>query len=362
MAKFSRSLWEELNNLTPQEWDHINRYEAQPNGIAFVPVAEILRKRGYLVESIVLLEEGIASYPNLLSARVALAKDYYTRGMMKEARAQLNYVLRRSQENLTAQRLTLKVALVSHDKDEVILRLQILKRLFTDDEFTHNVRDCIITSDWDGARHLVVVELKKLGVNLEEPKRNEFVTTEPTRVSKEPQSNSALKKEDTDWEIPDLPLQDNEDDVPQVAIPHKPESDVVALINDLGLTSIRGDDRRYTALSSFRLVQSSGLLAKESNQGSASLETTTLAEIYVSQGMFTQALRIYQKLLDENPGNQTYKARIQAILEKTQTSSFKPQNKEEAIVTEREKRLQVLESLLHKLENQEDKKSSGGMP
>jgi hypothetical protein len=59
----------------------------------------------------------------------------------------------------------------------------------------------------------------------------------------------------------------------------------------------------------------------------AGIITASLAEVYLEQGYLEKAIAIYDKLLEKEPGNETYKARVtslkKTLKEKQKTSFFK---------------------------------------
>ena len=78
------TLFAQLSGLTTHEKELIAQFDTDPKATTCVASSDLLRKRGFLDESIILLEDTVKRFPTYIAARVALGKDYYTRGMFSE--------------------------------------------------------------------------------------------------------------------------------------------------------------------------------------------------------------------------------------------------------------------------------------
>ena len=370
MSKFSRAVWNELHNLTNTEKELIERFEKAASGPAFVGAADILRKRGYLDECIVILEEGLRKFSHYNSARAALGRDYYLKGLMNEARAELNVVTSRTPDNLMAQRFRLRLALVFEDRDTALLTLNILKQMGRDDEIIQSIRDNVGIDDWQGARQVVFSELVKLGVpgiwnEASASHKKSRPQSENNVCQSEPaESNMNFKNNAGTWQVP-LDSQS-----PQAFREHDDLADTIddsvmprAFATGETLGNIRGDSDRYLQLRSYKLLPSSGLYAKnfaDSPRHNA-LESSTLAEIYANQGMYLKASEIYEKLAHESPDDPALRKRCEELQGLARDdASVKPGVKAKArealqanksLDVERERKLKILENLLQKLES-----------
>lgn len=460
MAKFSRALWNELHNLSAQEIETIKRFEADSKGPVFSGVAELLRKRGYIDESIVILDEGLRSFPQYHSARAALARDYYFKGMMPEALQHIEVVIQRTPENLMAQRLRLKLALIFNQRQEAAARLEILKEISADDEFTRIARDLIAQNEWQLIRRYVLTELKKLGIRSDwanedesqsighEPQNStafnsapQFMPPAPPLPRMQMRSGVEILNEDLAsqriglsevFSAPDrdtataqitpsevsnfesnlspawqVPSEDSLSLTPKSAAPeralgnyqttqpsysnapagprapvvskqsyeaHQPErEDLIdaSFLDDLHLpdafspgatlSAVRGDPDRYLLLRGFKMMASAGLYAHDTDETpTRGLESTTLAEIYVTQGMFMKALEIYERLSATAPLNEQLTGRLAWVRDqaKAQLAQRSKADANEvaaaqaaaASASAKVRKLRYLETLLDKLE------------
>ena len=365
-----KTVWKELHNLNAQETDLIKRFESDPFGPLFVTATEILRKRGYLDECIVLLEDGLKKFPQFHSARAALGRDYYFKGMMPEALTEIEIVITRNPENLMAQRLRMKLALIFDDRPSVIHQLNILKQLSTDDEFSRILRDLVSMDNWRGAQNLVFSELKKSGIQCDLEIKNNYKSKSETNVS----SAEPIRTLES-WELPKVSndqiqsieqrVQTNtlstRDTLKNNKIDGNNEdynqnySEYLPPIFRPGntLSQVRGDNDRYLVLKGFRVVSTSGLFVNGGVGGlGGGLESSTLAEIYVTQGMYSKAAEIYEKLLRESPDDISLQKKLISVQEFVRQNLSKRVNipEKRAIIPEKDRKLKVLESLLDKLE------------
>ncbi len=390
MAAFDKALWKELHALTGQEKDLIKRFESDPTGPAFVSVADILRKRAYLDEAIVVLEEGLRKFPQFHSARAALARDYFHKGLMHEALRELDSVLARSPDNLMAQRLRVRLALVFDEPSEAQSRLGLLRQLSPDDEFTRGVRDAMAREGWFDARERYLAELERQGVrgfwNASTATRpvpslsssatsnatygtnptNPTNATNPTGPRSEGTTSSHPSSADT-WRLPvaggGASFTESDamaaragtaDPFSEFDAGRLPE----AFSSGGSLANVRGDADRYMLLRGFKMVGGSpGAVAEtlrgaEGGEATSALESTTLAGIYESQGLPLKALAIYEKILKDRPNDEELFARAESArrASRSQLAGRAGAARLEAGDATREEKIRKLERLLMRLE------------
>lgn len=357
MTRFSKKVWNDLADLTIAEAETISRYERQPRGPLFMAAADILRRRGYVDEAIVIMEEGIRCYPHYHSARAALARDYFLKGMMKESNRQAQIVVDKSVDNLLAQRLKLKLAILFDDKDEVRRRLDILKNLFFDDEFTRAIRDLVSYDEWGGVQALVRAELEKLGIQYDASTNEE---TSDLALARLEAGASAVPEA---WEIAthgnadpntlreldfsgEAPRDGGDEDDPGLP---------AALKQGTTLASVRGDEERYLPLKGFRRICAPGFFFQTtpiSNRKVETLDTFTLAEIYRKQGLKARAEAVYRRILRDDPGNLAAREALERLDDLPEHKQAEPNTAPppEAESPANRKR-RVLERVLHRLED-----------
>lgn len=418
MALNFKSLWTQLSGLTPQEKELIEQFDKDPKATTLVASSDILRKRGYIDEAIVLLEDTVKRFPNYMAARVALGRDYYSRGMFSEAQKEIQLALSHSVENLMAQRLQLKLALLNHDEPRVLATVEILRALTPMDDFTRSAKEYIDLGDFGSARNIVLADLRRYGIT--PPDNPNVQTTSDSIQQTQPQRRASPANhflphqhagltpqsivaenhsatQNQEWKVPnasadsassafirpavgsdgllnfgpggisvqpalidnsgifaDLPPWINEQLLPPAFTPGS------------GLGNVRGDLDRYLQLRAFRLITSPEAFSrKRALQQAYSLESTTLADIYASQGHFKRAIGIYERLLKENPSQLSLRQKLERLQEDARQAAAErygaPQNpvrqqtsSQSAAQAERERKLKFLEALLKKMDDRVD--------
>lgn len=101
--------------LTRTEREVVRRYEADPNGRTFLPVADILRSHRLLDEALELLTQGVEKHPTFTVARVVLARELLQKGLVSPAWKALEDSPVSLRENVLAQKLRFKIALLMGD-------------------------------------------------------------------------------------------------------------------------------------------------------------------------------------------------------------------------------------------------------
>jgi len=110
------------------------KVEKDPNSKLFVPLAEEYRKEGMLDEAIQVLLTGIERQPGYMSARVSLGKIYLEKGMRDEARAEFENVIKSIPDNLYAHKKLAEIYRDSGEKELAVQSYRTILRLNSMDE------------------------------------------------------------------------------------------------------------------------------------------------------------------------------------------------------------------------------------
>jgi tetratricopeptide (TPR) repeat protein len=116
----------ELGNQVEEEilfWQQ--QLQAKPDSHAFLPLAKAYCKAGRYAEAVETCRQGLSKHPYYWAARVILGQAYLEQGMLDEALAQLEMVVREVANNLLASRLLGQVYIKQGRLDEAIERYRI---------------------------------------------------------------------------------------------------------------------------------------------------------------------------------------------------------------------------------------------
>jgi tetratricopeptide (TPR) repeat protein len=97
-----------------------SRVEREPRSRFFVPLADELRKAGRLLETIEVLEAGLAEHPSYVAARVALARAFLEAGRIDESMTAFSKVLADDPSNLVASKALGDIHLSRGERTEAL--------------------------------------------------------------------------------------------------------------------------------------------------------------------------------------------------------------------------------------------------
>lgn len=152
--------------LSEQQREAVDLYYSNPKSRNFLPVVDILLSHGAEGEAIHLLVCGLVNHPSYTVARIKLSQLYFNRGDFQQAWQALEASPVGLQDNITAQLIKFKVALILRWDD--LFRLLIAK-LRSEKNIPRFERDLIIQFDRFGVEEaygFCVRELERLGIHL----------------------------------------------------------------------------------------------------------------------------------------------------------------------------------------------------
>ena len=108
------------------------RLELEPGSRLFVTLAEELRKRGRLTESLATLQKGLLAHPNYLSAHVALGRAQVEAGQLRDAIATFTKVLVNDPGNLVSAKSLADIYLSRGESLEAVKKFKLYRALSGD--------------------------------------------------------------------------------------------------------------------------------------------------------------------------------------------------------------------------------------
>jgi len=271
-----------MPELLPKIAELSAKLQKEPGSRLFVPLAEEYVKAGMLEEAVQVLTDGLKKHPDFLVARVTLGKIYFQQGKFAEARQELEAVVAVSPDNLVA--------------------LRKLAVLYRQDKLLDKARHCcellLAANPKDAEIQQLLQEL-----NPSQPKEGqvEMSVTAPTLdLSRGSAAEQAMELTN---ELP-KPTTDSSQTAGSVpAQPAPPPGPVESAASQK--TTDKPD---------------AGEDAPEE------LVSPTLAQLYLRQGHYDQAVRVYDELLRREPNNDSYRQAHEMALALLQGKPSQPQS------------------------------------
>ena len=267
--------------LTRTELAVVKRYTADPLGRTFLPVADILRNHKLVDESVELLMQGVERHPNFTVARVVLARELLAKGMAEESWATLEGASEPLHDNVLAQKIRLKLAVVLGHESRARETFAHIKmhRMFDDDAL--RLGEALEVMKFSAAREMLIRDLRKTGVPLMFEGEGGTAPIAPT---------SALA----------------------------PAVTALATVSPPQGVDAERREETDNRMDGFHVVPLREIFAAALEQegagpmipGGVELDSLTLAEIYQRQGHFQKALEVNRRLLRLMPNSELLKRRI----------------------------------------------------
>lgn len=106
----------------------------EPGSKAFIPLAEEYGKAGMWQEAAAVLEDGLKTYPNFITAMVALGRVYDQLNQPVKAKALLEEAVKISPENLRAHRTLAKIYAIEGAAGDALRSCQVILAVNPQDE------------------------------------------------------------------------------------------------------------------------------------------------------------------------------------------------------------------------------------
>jgi len=261
--------------LSRTEKEVIKRFESDPGGRTFLPIADILRSHKLVDESLELLMQGVEHHPGFSVARVVLARELLQKGLILDAWIALEESPVSLKDNLLAQKLKFRLALLLGYEESCKASYKHLKVFQMLDAELSQLGDILDVSGFEKAKEKLIKDLRARGTDPVIPEVNEVA------ISPVPLTPSLV--EDSNSLSSDFL-----------------SADFIKLIENL---------EGYHVVPLREIFSPGDITGKPGEQG-IELDSTTLADIYTKQGHFSKALSVYRRLLKMTPNNDLIKRKV----------------------------------------------------
>lgn len=271
--------------------------EQDPEGRAFVPLADALRRGHDLERALQVIEEGLARHPSLASAHVVLAWIQRDRGDRESAMAAWTRALELDAENVEALRGLGTLLLDSGRADEARPYLEKVTAL-----------DPEVDPPADG-----LPRIEGEAIELTPPVEGPPTLEGPATI----EGADTVEEASTHDESPLDEEGPARDEPPAVAAAAE------ALMGGSDVLEVWAEPTEATALVS-------GLDDDEGESPGELPATRTLAELFARQGLHARAAGIYERLIEEHPDDPTLRTRLAQlrVRERPWTSPAEPASDE----------------------------------
>lgn len=264
-------------------WSGIKRYEEilgkDPQALSFAPLAELYRKAGLLEDALAVARRGTALYPAFAAGQMALARIYLDMMKKSEGTSALESVVRITPENTEAQRM--------------------LANLYIDAGNIAAAERCLA----------IVHQLEPEVVD------SSSVVT-PITEQASPVTPAAAKTAELSSQSSALTTSGEEFDEEEIL-----DADILELTDEHfeDELSVTTSDSPFAAAPDRPSLQSPVTAPQTWAEPSVEVSppvpvaTATIAELYISQGLKDKGLEVYRELLLADPGNMSYRNRIDEL-------------------------------------------------
>jgi tetratricopeptide (TPR) repeat protein len=256
-------------DLSASDKEILNRFEKDPTGRGFLPVGDILYKKGFVDEAIELLLEGVNRHSKYSVARVILGRYLYEKGMFVTSWKILTDSKVSLSDNLLAQHILYRLAIILGEEQEA-------RNLFT---------------------HM---------------KSQNLIDEDISHLSKK------IQVEGIDQVKSELLANYNKDEI------ELPEEGVKLVVKgaESGVKKSLEATNDYSEFGGFHVVPLKEIFspaetsAEDVDVKGIELDSTTLAEIYEKQHHYSKALEIYRRLLKISPSSDLIRRKITELSRK----------------------------------------------
>lgn len=268
--------------LSRAEQAAVKRYQQDPHGRGFLPVADILRAHKRIDESLEILAQGVERHPTFTVARVVLARELLVKGLVLQSWQTLEESPQPLEDNVLAQKLRFRLCILLGDEERAKGNFQYMKKHQMLDRETSDMGEMLSLSGLERTKERLILDYRASGTELVLPTADELQQINPPaqtiEIEPEPVTESGSHQ------LESL------------------ESFLVMPLNEI----FNGVDANIS----------------EPTSGGLELDSTTLADLYCKQGHYSKALSIYRRLLRMTPNNEYLRRKIKdvASLEREQRS------------------------------------------
>ena len=264
------------------EQEVLRRFEEDPSGRQFLPLSDVLRNHKLVNEAMELLAQGLEDHPGFSVARVVLARELFLRGLIFDAWTVLDRAPFPLSDNVLAQKLKYKIAILLGDEAGASSAYQYLN---IQQGIDPEIKTIAYHLELDGiavTRETYRADLIKRGVDVQMPQMEMRTNDAGSAGTEKPKNSSGVRNK--------------------------------RFVLDFAL-----DDAMRHQVDQFQVVSLSEVFSPDADVGGVprspasspvELDSSTLADIYAKQGFYAKSLAIYQRILRMAPHNDMIRMKV----------------------------------------------------
>lgn len=320
---------------TESFWSEIKAYEErlkqEPSSYCFAPLAEVYLRAGLLDDALATARTGVSKHPGYVTGQMALARICHQKGLLDECRTALEVVTEAVPENVEAQRMLAQLYREAGQDRAAVRTLQTLLE-FSPADMTARVE---LEALQGRAAALVEDDLELIEFTEEDIIEEGDLQPVLEPIKPEQLFDDTLVERvkpvaavvDDPWSIL-TPAAPATEAVLPVAQPLEPPTvaSVWSMPESLPVTSalapeFEAEPESDSSGEDLQSIWAQPLETAAAPQSAGDpLATSTLAELYVTQGFTDKAIEIYRLILERQPDNREAADRL-AVLEQQEAAS-----------------------------------------
>ncbi len=303
------------------------KLEKDPLSKFFVPLAEEYKKRGRVEEAINLLLGALVNRPDYTSARVALGKIYFDKKMLSEAQEEFEKVTEQIPDNLFAHRKLANIYYQLKDFNRATEECRAVLFLNPNDNDALEIINALESSDEGSGK--TETPSTSVDKDSDSPKTVDTAVEKDAKTKESPAEKTVTASKDIDkkTDASESPLEIPEKLAPirefPIAIDTNTEKSEKT-DNDHSTRQGKRKKRRKKSKKSGEAhvshhtaeadISEKPVSSKPTNDRIIiSMPTDTMADIFITQGLYDKAMNVYKELLLSDPGNKRISQRCEEL-------------------------------------------------
>ncbi len=298
------------------------KVDKDPNSKLFVPLADEYRKMGMLDEAISVLLKGLDNQPGYMSARVSLGKIYLEKNMMAEAKEEFEKVISVIPDNLFAHKKLAEIYRDLGNKERAVGEYKTVLKLNSLDE------DAMSNLEMLQSKHIVgetPIESKPIPEELPvpEPVEVEEATEAEEGISVLPAEEALQSATEDEFEEFKKSVTERGEGVEEVIAEEvvseeeieeaEKEAISYADIFKEAKTALPAEDVDKGISFETLLKESEPVAEKPLEKEEKPVSNLKEAELFISEGNYSKAMKIYREMLSAEPGNKYVLQKVEEL-------------------------------------------------